>query len=225
MGLEFLELVLETEQRFGVSIPDSALSQVHTVGDYIDVVTGIVHSAEVTITDGPEPICRSSHAFYRLRRELLVALPLSRQSVRPSARLDRLVPRRDRLRIWKQLRRSGLRLPSLECGWRLGLTLLCLALAPAIVAWLWTGHDALLLLTLPSLLLVFRFARPLKIAVPATCAQIDDAARFLAWHPSVAGHLSRDTIAPEIRRIVAGITSKPVNEITDDLELVKDLNF
>jgi len=51
--------------------------------------------------------------FYRLRGELIDVLGVERRDVRPSTRLEDLIPVGKRRAVWKHLRRRGLGLPKL----------------------------------------------------------------------------------------------------------------
>lgn len=59
------------------------------------------------------PACPPARTFYRLRRELVEVLSVDRRDVRPSTRLDDLIPAHKRRAVWKHLRRQGLSLSDL----------------------------------------------------------------------------------------------------------------
>ena len=42
MGLEYVELAMDAEEEFGISVPDNASQSVVTVGDFYDVVLALV---------------------------------------------------------------------------------------------------------------------------------------------------------------------------------------
>ena len=44
MGLEMVELVLDCEDEFGISMPDAAASKVSTVGQFFDLVLALIRS-------------------------------------------------------------------------------------------------------------------------------------------------------------------------------------
>ena len=45
MGLEMVELVMECEDEFGVSIPDAAAGEIKTVGQFFDLVLALTRSS------------------------------------------------------------------------------------------------------------------------------------------------------------------------------------
>jgi len=61
VGLEGVEIVMATEETFGISIPDEAAQQIVTVRQLVDYVTARVQTT-------PETECRTQRLFYRLRR-------------------------------------------------------------------------------------------------------------------------------------------------------------
>jgi hypothetical protein len=88
MGLDTVELVMEMEDRFGISIPDEDASRMVTVGDTLDyIVRKLQHRLP-----GGEDRCPSQRAFYRLRRDLVAAYGVPPRSVRPGSRIGALIP-------------------------------------------------------------------------------------------------------------------------------------
>ena len=85
MGLDTVELVMEIEDEFGLSIPDADAEMIQTVGQMHAYVCGKLRPTK-------EPVCPSARAFYRLRRALRRAQPVPRRCVRPSSLVSRLIP-------------------------------------------------------------------------------------------------------------------------------------
>jgi acyl carrier protein len=83
MGLELVELVIAVEHRFGIEIPDRVARTLTTPRKLIDHVWGRVAS--------PEDICASQRRFHRVRGALVEA-GADRRDVRPSARVDAILP-------------------------------------------------------------------------------------------------------------------------------------
>lgn len=44
MGLEMVELVMDCEEEFGISIPDSAASDIRTVGEFFDLIVSLTRT-------------------------------------------------------------------------------------------------------------------------------------------------------------------------------------
>lgn len=95
MGLDLVELVMETEEHFGVHLPDEECAQVRTVADLASLVASKLHPVTSS--------CQTSQTFYRVRRAL-VESGLSRESVRPQTPLATLDPGKRR-QAWRKLQR------------------------------------------------------------------------------------------------------------------------
>src|SRR5262249_35652512 len=95
-GLALDELVMQIEEKFGITINENDEQEVRTVGDLYAFVLG-------KIGRGQEQVCVTSMTFHRLRRALGELFGVPRARVRTATRLEDLVPRRGRRRNWEQL--------------------------------------------------------------------------------------------------------------------------
>ncbi len=109
MGLDVVELMLEFEEEFGVSITDDdAVCFSGTLGGLHDFL--LAKCAGVRRSD-----CPVRRAFYRLRRAIMQAWDLERQSLRPTTLLLPLLGTWGRQRRWISLQQElRLELPRLE---------------------------------------------------------------------------------------------------------------
>jgi acyl carrier protein len=104
MGLDGVELVMEFEDEFGISIPDEMASQIVSVGDTVKCIVGIL-SRQAPLSG----VCTSAHSFYLLRRELVRRYGLPRELVELDARVSSLIPPKND-RDWPDIAAaSGLR--------------------------------------------------------------------------------------------------------------------
>lgn len=175
MGLDTVELVMEVEEAFGITIPDAEAEKIQTIGD--------LHHYVLARIDGPTlttPGCLSAAAFYRLRRQLMGRFRVERRRIRPASRLDDLIPSTDRRAEWQRLGEClGWRLPDLvHPGWvrSVFFGLLLAWAATTIVAWgrlAGFAPEALMLvifgLVAGAILLAFavdRFTRPFATDFP-----------------------------------------------------------
>ncbi len=108
MGLDGVELVMELEDRFATSIPDSATEHILTVGQ--------LHSFLMKrICDRTSGRCQSAAMFYPIRRMLVSDFDIQRSAVVPSASLASLVDAKERYKFWRKLESSvASQLPRLE---------------------------------------------------------------------------------------------------------------
>lgn len=103
--MDLVEIVLELEDEYHISLADDAIERVETVADLAALVCSRLRAA-------PSP-CPSQHAFYAIRRELVEARGVPRRSLRPSTPLDDAFPREHRRRLWTRIS-TGEQLPRLE---------------------------------------------------------------------------------------------------------------
>jgi len=89
MGLELVELVIELEEEFGISIPDRLATQMTTVGLTADMIVSLLNQ-KPQATAG---VCQSSRSFYRLRQELVNRFGVSPDEVQLDTPIGVLVPR------------------------------------------------------------------------------------------------------------------------------------
>src|SRR5215204_1231033 len=78
MGLDGVEMVIATEERFGITISDAEAEAIRTPGMLIDLVVSKVQLSS-------ERYCRSQRAFYLLRRALHSSFGIDRGSIRPDS--------------------------------------------------------------------------------------------------------------------------------------------
>lgn len=111
MGLDYVELVIAIEDRFGIHIPDEEAGSARTIGDLYAIIMAKIAPEP---TAGPRR-CLTSAAFYRTRRGILDSLGLSRREIRPSTPLAPIMPWSRRNRFWKNIQgKTGLTLPRLR---------------------------------------------------------------------------------------------------------------
>ncbi len=99
MGLDLLELTLETERVFGLRFSNAELTVCQTPRHVIDLVWSKLAAAG-------RPACASQHTFYRLREALVRNLRLSPDSIRPDTPLQTLFPSEGRWERWEDLRKT-----------------------------------------------------------------------------------------------------------------------
>jgi hypothetical protein len=77
MGLDTVELVMEIEDEFGITLPDADAELIQTAGQ---LHAYVCHR----LLPQAAPRCASARAFYFLRRVVLCHRDISRHAVRPS---------------------------------------------------------------------------------------------------------------------------------------------
>jgi hypothetical protein len=107
MNWELSRIVPDVEDAFGFAIPEEDTRTLNTVGDISDYVL-----ARRFCDD--RDACLGSIALHKVQRALMSVLQLSRDVVKPSAKLSAVIPRRRR-RTWRTMERlTGFHLPWLR---------------------------------------------------------------------------------------------------------------
>jgi hypothetical protein len=190
-GPDPLELVMNVEEAFDITIPDEEAEKIHNVGQLYAYVLA-------KLPQPPSPGCVSSATFYRLRRALQELFAISRERIRLAARTEDLIPREGRPERWRRLAEALTpgRLPELRrpqwvepwlppCGLLTLFTMLltggCVVLAHALG---WPGVAAFAITFLGVLLCLFvdlvvnvaiyRFTARYALELPSGCLTIRD---------------------------------------------------
>lgn len=245
MGLDGVEILMEVEDVFGIPIDDEkpvAEGDV-TVGDLYQHILGKLRAKGEVVDPDVSAKCLSSAAFYVFRRGLCDEFGLDRKQVRPSTRMDDLVPKADRRRRWRALREAlGLELPELErhpclkhaIGWTAGCVVVAGLLVPRLAEWadgaslgfFWGG----VVLVIAAILLT----HPLATHFPRTAQTVRGMVlRVLAMNLKKITGVSRPETAkrrlhPEevwemLRSIVVEQLDVAPEEVTKKKRFIKDL--
>jgi hypothetical protein len=132
MGLDFVEVVLEVEDSFGIKIPDEVAGDIETVGQLYEFVLAARPSCETARG------CLSSATFRMIRRAILQTPQRTSMRLRPRHSVSAVMPRSGRQQFWKRLQKElGLSFPRLvRPEWMVtcseGATLSCAAIAGCI---------------------------------------------------------------------------------------------
>jgi hypothetical protein len=105
MSFDPLYVVMGFETAFGIELADEELEQVQTPQMAIDLIlTKIKFDPEFR-----SHLCPTQQAYHRLRQAFQSVLGVPRWRVRPSSRLQYLLPKYDRQTVWEEIRdRAGL---------------------------------------------------------------------------------------------------------------------
>ena len=85
MGLDLVELVMEVEDTFSISIRDEDAATLDTAGKLYDYILA-------RRFEGREPGCLTNVTFYKVRRALMSVLQIARSDVRLSSDLNAIIP-------------------------------------------------------------------------------------------------------------------------------------
>ena len=109
MGLDAVELIMDIEDAFDISISNAQASRIRTIGELFDCIVE-QHRDVATARN----VCLSGATFYLIRRTVCAELGLNPKTVRPTVTLESSIPRNRRSEVWAALQSSlKLKLPHL----------------------------------------------------------------------------------------------------------------
>ena len=212
MGLDAVEIVMEVEEAFDISLEDAEVEKITTPRDLINVVMSKVAQSD---TSG----CLTQRAFNRLRAALLDQLPLKRRDIAPKTRMADLVPRANRKTLLECLATElgTPPMPSLvRPKWLVNLLIVCCigaGIAIGILIFrheLWKHRGALfytaLIASAGTGFLAGAATRSCCVEFPPQAATVGDLSRWIVAHKTdlascVPGRWTREQVAARIRDI------------------------
>ncbi|WP_298859822.1 acyl carrier protein [uncultured Gimesia sp.] len=96
MGLDGVQLVMEIEDEFGITIPDSAYSELRTVGNLVDFSLERIHASKTLR-------CPSLTCFLSLRRLVRDVSNDPELRIRPRDKVEDCLPEAERKQFWRRL--------------------------------------------------------------------------------------------------------------------------
>ena len=96
MGLDAVELVMDFEEAFQMSLSDEEMRLPRTPGKVADVIFSRMKTVE-------ENKCKTQAEFYKIRRILSEKFQVSRKDIRPNTLLETILPVQSRISEWQCL--------------------------------------------------------------------------------------------------------------------------
>lgn len=212
MGLDTVEIVMTIEDTFKISIPDDRLAKCVTIGNLIDVVMALANPQA-------GDYCKSSRAFYTLRKTLLEILPVDRKDIHPSTQWEALIPRNQRKAVWRQLKNKGINLPGMEPGSIIFWSMAVILFVPfALLAYRLGSGWPVVLSILPPIIAAKYLTRPIAVRAPSTFKTVGGAALFMADNLPESTAFNRIEVREGIRRIISEQLAIPIEELTDNVK-------
>jgi acyl carrier protein len=218
MGLDGVELVMDLEETFGITIADAEAQECITPAAIIEMVL-----AKLQL--GDERVCMSQRAFYQLRKGLTQAMGVSRRNVTLDTDVRSLAAARPERIVWEDLKKSVQ-----ARSW------------PALVRppWLVAGLWFLFLVTFGVLFFLFggtlaalgavlvgsaaiRITEPLRSRIPPRCSPIRKLVPFAATSDAVVW--TREGVVARVRELVISHLGLREEQYREDAHLVKDLGM
>lgn len=232
MGLDSVEILVNVENAFGITISNYEAEKITTVGDIHNVVWRNVQGRQ-------SMRCRSQQLFYRLRYILINKFNATHEGIVPGASLNKVFPKNNRRLKYHRLQKElNLKLPELVLPpiWAraltvTGITLIAGMLAVALV--LIYGYDRTRwLYLLPALgLLVTIFISNILDAVrvqfrPDKMREYTQAVLALNYGTLMQeSSLNREEMEIVINNIIAETIGLELHEISPEKSLTNDLGI
>lgn len=96
MGLDAVELVMDVEDHFGVTIQDAEAERIRTVADLVELIRSRVSASQ-------DAYCSTLPAFLKLRSTLRTSIGDANFRIRPSQQVAEQLTASQRRLFWKQL--------------------------------------------------------------------------------------------------------------------------
>lgn len=232
MGLDAVEILMEIEEEFDITIGDEEIPHFRTMGSVHDY---LLRKCGVRI----RPDCPTRSAFYRLRRAVAEVCDVEPRSLRPDSEVLPLVGRWHRERTWRRIERGlGLKLPELvnrtdegvfwgaAVAGSLGLvTATALSRDPCV------GIASALVALIPGILIGFAVGLCWIPTVWRPCRTLGGIARsvvainYCEFHPAIEPNVDVDgeRIWERLCKVIAEQLGVPRDSLRRETDFVKDL--
>lgn len=215
MGLEVVELILDVEATFNISVSDEEAASANTVGKLVDLIfLKVSHASD---TD-------SKNCFQKLRIDLSEILKIDPLKIEMEARLESLIPRKSRKQYWTAIANNlsagkpyvygKLKPPS----WYVCLVFLIIFLILIFVASFASLLEFLFIAT-PAALAVYAILYGLfRTEIPGAFKQVSD---LLAVMPRESW--TRGDVEFVVKRLVVETLGVEESEVNNDSRFIEDL--
>ena len=234
MGLDAVEILMDIEEEFGITIAEEEIPHFRTMGsmhDYLAEKCGV----------RKRPDCPTRSAFYRLRRATAEVCDVEPRMLRPDTDVLPLLGRWQRRRTWRRIEMElGLTLPELVnptgAGAFLGAVVasgIGFVTATALSRDLCVGIGFALVALIPGLLIGFAIGLCWIPTVWRSCRTLGGVARLVVainyceFHPAVEPtvDLEGDPIWERLCKVIVEQLGVPRDSLRRETDFVKDLGF
>jgi acyl carrier protein len=130
MGLDSVEILVNVENAFGITISNYEAEKIYTVGDIHNIVWRNIQGRQ-------SMRCRSQQLFYKLRYIFINRYKIPREAIEPDASLNNIFPQKNRRLKYHRLQKElQLKLPELvlPAAWARALRVTGVLFIPATLA-------------------------------------------------------------------------------------------
>jgi acyl carrier protein len=226
--MDAVEIVMDVEDHFGITIQDAEANQIRTVGDLV----ALVHTR---IAAAHRDVCPAIPAFLALRQVVRGAVGDASLRIRPSQRVASVLSSSQRRVLWKQLSEvmgsppSGLRRPKLLR--RLLVAMSCAVLLAALFS-AWPINIALWPLTMfvgVGVIALLHFVTvPMRSVPPEGWTTFGEiTARIIGLHAATKriDRCSPEAVLDELRPLLIQTLGVDATDIVPSARFVEDLGM
>jgi acyl carrier protein len=225
MGLDGVELIIEIEEHFGVTISDAESQEIVTVGDMLSLINARVEGSR-------QSRCHAFEAFLQVRRFIRDFLQEPKRRMRPSDQIASIIPWHRRREFWLSLNKlfrtwpTPLRLPQPLRLFDLLISVSALAVG-ASTAFLDAAILPLGIISAVAFVILLQLIlTPLKIEPPAQLASLGDfSLRLVGLSAATKPPATSDEILNALQKIVADTLGVDRDEVVPEASFVKDLEM
>ena len=227
MGLDAVELVMDVEDRFGITIRDTEANGIRTVGDLVALIRTRIISAKSLA-------CPTLPAFLTLRRAVREIVNDNTFRMRPRDRVDSLLPPHLCRELWRRLAHmlgtqpSSLRRPptlrKVLAASSIGLLLSAIAVA----AIDWQILPLTLFVAAVLIFLLYFATSPCCTVPPSGWVTMGDLTRRIVGTTAATTDLQLDddeAVLRELQPIVASSLGVDATEVVPAARFVEDLGM
>lgn len=226
MGLDTVELLLEVEECFGVTITDESAAQLATPRMLASHVAQLLAARLPDDKSASPGACLSQRAFYQLRRILIAETGLSRNALRPETPLLSVFPE-PRRATWRRLRRSlaARDLPRLTVSTRIStlVQIVAVSLSVLFAAYLTLPPMALLAAAFAGWFLSLAICDRLGTHLPSRLKTLGDLVPYIPVEPPTVWR--EGEILQQVCLLTARISGLSLEQIDPDAHFVHDLGL
>lgn len=225
MGLDGVEIVMEVEDHFGITIPDSQSAAVRTVQDLLDIINSRVNAAA-------NVVCPTLPAFLTVRREVREFVQQPDLRLRPSTAIADVIPWSRRVEFWGRIAELvGTQRPALRRPKWLRNTLLNVSLVVTLYALALCDFDPVILplgvLSAAFVIgLLHLVTRPFRLSPPDSLATLGQFSRQFAGVTTALKPIdSPEAVFADLRKIIVDALGVNPDEVVPTARFVEDLDM
>lgn len=239
MGLDVVEIIMDIEDAFDISLSNTECGEARTVGELHECIVRKIAAKNPSPAGPMRPaVCLTTVSFVKLRAAFMSVLGVDRQSLRPDSVVAEVLPREQRQIIWQRLQDVvGFEIPLLKRPQWLKSLIWAVVFDITIsgVLWMagfldlvWAALFGLLLLAPTVGILLTLLTRPFATNTGADFSTLGGLARVMLARNYRRISAQYDSCSPSdiwetLRTILVEQLNVPREDVTRDARIIEDL--